>query len=75
MKHQKPVIFTDELAPTVEYNGLDFAGYGQGAELFGRWTVIKDDRDPASCTFRLRIRDNKDQCIEYTDVKVPDNPI
>lgn len=74
MKDQRPVIFTDELTPTVEYDVLDFARYGQGARVLGRWTVIKDDRDPAARTFRLRVRDDEGP-IGYADVEVPDNPI
>ena len=74
MKDQRPVIFTDELTPTVEYNGLDCTGYGQGSKVLSRWAVIKDDRDPASRTFRLRVRDDEGP-IGYADVAVPDNPI
>ena len=74
MKDQRPVIFTDELTPHVEYNSLDFTGYGQGARILGRWTVIKSDPDPASRTCRLRVRDDEG-LIGYADVEVPDNPV
>lgn len=74
MKNRRDITISDaEGAP--DPARLDFPGYGKGADLFGKWTVVKEERDPAARIFRLRIRDNRGQRIEYTDVKVPDNPI
>lgn len=74
MKNRRDITISDgEGAP--DPARLDFPGYGKGADLFEKWTVVKDEHDPAARIFRLRIRDNRDQRIGYSEVKVPDNPI
>ena len=57
MKDQRPVIFTDEMIPTV--NGLDFTGYDEGTDIYGRWTVKEIKERVVSRSFLLRIWDGE----------------